>query len=84
MQPLGILIRSNGSRLPIMRMGVDGTIEVQGTYVTFETTIQAAIRSGCYELADATTDLREVWETARARIFPQPGVCHAQSNTGRQ
>ncbi len=76
MHPLGILIRLNGTRLPIMRMGVDGSIEVQGAYVTFETTIQTAIRSG-YELADATTDLQEAWETARERIFPQPGVCHA-------
>lgn len=76
MQPMGVLIRMNGSRLPIMRMGVDGTIEVQGTYVVFETTIRTAIRSG-YDLAEAATDLREAWETERARIFPQPGVCHA-------
>lgn len=75
-QPLGVLIRPNGTRLPIMRMGVDGTIEVQGAYVTFETTIQAAIKSG-YELADATIDLREAWETARERFNQLQGACHA-------
>ena len=77
MHPLGILIRLNGSRFPILRMGVDGTIEVQGAYVIFETTIQTAIRSG-YELVDAIIDLQEAWETARQRIHPQAGVCHAR------
>jgi hypothetical protein len=76
MHSLGILIRPNGTRLPIMRMGVDGTIEVQGAYVTFETSIQAAIKSG-YELAAAAMDLREAWETARERLNQQQGVCHA-------
>lgn len=73
MQPLGMLIRPTGRRLPILRMRVDGTIEVQGVYVTFETTIPTVIKSG-YELADATIDLQEAWKAALARIFPHQGV----------
>lgn len=76
MQPLGILIRPTGSRLPILQMRADGTIEVQGVYVTFETSIQAAVKSG-YELDAATMDLREAWETARERFNQQQGACHA-------
>jgi len=61
MQPLGMLIRPTGSRLSILRMGVDGTIEVQGAYVTFETSIRAALRSG-YRLEDATLELQDIWD----------------------
>lgn len=76
MQPLGMLIRPTGSRLPILQMGADGTIEVQGAYVIFETSIQAALKSG-YELDAATMDMREDWETARERSNQQQGACHA-------
>ena len=76
MQPLGMLIRPTGSRLPILQMGTDGTIEVQGTYVTFETGIGAALRSG-YRLEDATLELRKAWEMARERLNQQQGICHA-------
>ena len=61
MQPLGMLIRPTGSRLPILQMGADGTIEVQGAYVTFETSIRAALRSG-YRLEDATLELQDIWD----------------------
>lgn len=61
MQPLGMLIRPTGSRLPILQMRTDGTIEAQGAYVTFETSIGAALRSG-YRLEDATLELQDIWD----------------------
>ena len=62
MQPLGMLIRPTGSRLPILQMGTDDTIEVQGAYVTFETSISAALRSSGYRLEDATLELQDIWD----------------------
>ncbi|MGC9217311.1 hypothetical protein [Acidithiobacillus sp.] len=77
MHSLGILIRPTGSRLPILRMGVDGTIEVQGAYVTFETTIRAAIRSG-YRLEDATLELQDFWDRTSAA---SPSTIRTQEET---
>ncbi len=77
MHQIGTLIRPTGAELPILQMAADGKLLVQGTYVQFETTIRAAIRSG-YELADAVPDLRDAWERARERLLSQSGVCHAQ------
>ena len=76
MQPLGMLIRPTGNRLPILQMRTDGTIEVQGAYVTFETSIGAALRSG-YRLEDATLELREAWEMTRELLNQQQGICNA-------
>ncbi|MDA8154575.1 MAG: hypothetical protein M0003_17980 [Acidithiobacillus sp.] len=76
MQPLGMLIRPTGNRLPILQMRTDGTIEVQGAHVTFETSIGAALRRG-YRLEDTPLELRKAWEMARERLNQQQGICHA-------
>jgi len=76
MQQIGILIRPNGTELPILHLYADGTILVQGTYVQFETTIRTAIRSG-YGLAMATADLQEAWDEALKSKCQLQGACHA-------
>ena len=67
----GIIIRpATGARLPVIGLDREGKILVQGAYVTFETTIQAAIRGG-YRLTAADGDLLHAWEQEELRV-PAP------------
>ncbi|MBU2755606.1 hypothetical protein HFU84_05015 [Acidithiobacillus sp. CV18-2] len=63
----GVIIRpTDGARLPVIGLDRDGKILVQGAYVTFETTIRAAIHAG-YRLVSADGDLLHAWEQEELR-----------------
>lgn len=60
--PLGYIIRPvSGAKLPVLHIGTDGTIVVQGTYVAFETSIRTAARGG-YRLEEPTLEMLDAWE----------------------
>lgn len=57
---IGVLVRPNGERLPVLQIKNREIVEVQGTYVIFETHLRAAIR-GKYRLEEATPELQALW-----------------------
>lgn len=67
---LGILIRPNGTRLPITGLQSEGATSVTGIYLGFETAIGAIIAFG-YSPEDSTPTPSEVWENAAGRYQAQ-------------
>ncbi len=75
---IGMLIRPNGTRLPIIGLfsavtpqrGRDFLMEVAGVYAVIETTIGAAIARQ-YSLENATPALLAVWRGVEARMKGQ-------------